>query len=425
MKYVSFLVCILCTLLIGCNPSKNETWNRDLALVVPESVGISSDRLNRIDDVINQYISENKFPGAVVQINRKGKTVFNKAYGLRDAEQNLLMNPNNIFRIASQTKAITTVALLTLYEEGKFLLDDPLHNYIPEFKDPNILVSLDKGSGEIVTKPAESQITIRQILTHTSGIGYGFLSPDLQYIYEKNGVIDGLTLNDETLGNVIPRLAQQPILFEPGSQWSYGLNTDVAGYLVEVLSGQSLSDYFDEHIFRPLGMEDTYFYLPEEKADRLVPVYQSAEEGFILTEGNGNNYPIEGSQSYYSGGGGLSSTVKDYSIFMEMLMNDGYSNGSQILGKKTIELMITNQIGDLKIWGGAPFGLGFRLTSEEQNHLAPGSVGIYAWGGIFNTKYWMDPKEDLSAVIMLQMYPFDHPEFHEKMQVLVYQALVD
>jgi len=423
----NFIFIFLTLILVsGCTQQqKTEEWIRDLSPISPEEVGISSERLNRVDVLVNQYIEDGKFPGAVVQISRRGKTVYSKSYGLSNAEDNLPMNVDNIFRIASQTKAITTVALMTLYERGEFLLDDPVHLYIPEFKDPTILVSLDRETGEMVTEPAKGQITIRHLLSHTSGIGYGFINPDLKYIYDKNGVIDGLSLSSETLDNVIPKLGQLPVLFEPGSGWEYGMNTDVAGYLVEVISGQTLSDYFEEHIFQPLGMEDTYFYLPDSKSSRLVPVYESTEDGFELPEGNDTNYPVEGSKTFYSGGGGLSSTAKDYSIFMEMLMNDGIFNGAQVLGKKTIELMVTNQIGDLRIWDGAPFGLGFRLTSSEQIHESPSSLGNYAWGGIFNTRYWLDPKEDLTVAIMLQMLPFAHPEFHQKMQVLVYQSLVE
>ncbi len=423
MKKLFFISLILIS---GCTQQqKTEEWTRDLSPISPEEVGISSERLNRIDVLVNQYIDDGKFPGAVVQISRKGKTVYSKSYGSSDIEGNLPMNIDNIFRIASQTKAITTVALMTLYEHGKFLLDDPVHLYIPEFEDPTILVSLDRETGKMVTEPAKGQITIRHLLTHTSGIGYGFINPDLKYIYDKNGVIDGLKPTNETLDRVIPKLGEQPVLFEPGERWEYGLNTDVAGYLVEVLSGQSLADYFEEHIFQPLGMEDTYFYLPDDKSTRLVPVYSSTEEGFDLPEGNETNYPIEGSKTYFSGGGGLSSTAKDYSIFMEMLLNDGKFNGAQVIGKKTIELMITNQIGDLSIWDGSSFGLGFRLTGKEQVHESPSSIGNYEWGGIFNTRYWLDPKEDLTVAVMLQMLPFEHPEFHQKMQVLVYQSLVE
>lgn len=416
---------ILFLALFACDPVKAPI-HRDLDRVSPEAVGFSSERLTRIDDVIGEYISDKKIPGAVVRISRHGKTVYSKAYGMSDVENNIPMREDHIFRIASQTKAITSVALMMLYEQGKFLLDDPVSTYIPEFANTQILEDFNEETGEVTTRPAEKEITIRQLLNHTSGIAYGFMHPTLSKVYANAGVIDGLTTDPHTLSEIIPKLGQQPVLFEPGSRWLYGLNTDVVGYLVEVLSGQPLDEFFSQHIFQPLGMVDTYFYLPPEKHERLTSLYFTGENGFELSEiPEGDNYPIEGSMSYFSGGAGLVSTADDYSRFMEMLLNGGSFNGAQILGRKTIDLMTTNQTGELGTWRSNPFGLGFEIIEEDRTFVQSSSAGNFSWGGIFNTSYWMDKEEDLSATLMLQIYPFSHGEIHDKFKVLVYQALVD
>lgn len=425
MKYIpAFFIAFL---FIACQPqSTNENQIiPDLSEAPPESVGMSSTRLERIDNVLNEYVDNHWIPGAVAVVTRKGKVVYKKSFGYKNVEQNQPMKTDDIFRIASQTKAITTVALMMLYEEGKFLLDDPVHQYIPEFEDPTVLVEIDLEIGKYETEPAKSQITIRQLLTHTSGIGYGFIHPKMNFFYEPAGIPDGFVVSDATLGDKIILLAKQPLLFEPGSDWAYGLNTDVAGYLVEVLSEMTLQEYFSEKIFKPLGMDDSHFYLPEDKLDRLVTIYESTEDGIKPSEEDSYNYPFEGGMSYFSGGAGISATAMDYTRFMQMLLNGGELNGKRLLGRKTIDLITTNQIGDLRIWGGAEFGLGFALVTDEQKHLTLNSVGNYAWGGYFSTTYWMDPEEELSATLMTQMAPTTHGEVHDKFHVLVYQAIID
>ncbi len=415
-------MCISCTLQTD-EPQETDHPRGTLVPAQPKNAGMSAGRLSRIDSLMNRYMQKEWLPGSVAFIARKGEIVYHKSFGMRDAEEGDPMEKDDIFRIASMTKAVTSVAVMMLYEEGHFLLDDPVHKFIPGFKNPEVLVEVNKEDSTYTSRPAERSITIRDLLTHTSGIGYGFTHPRLDVLYSKAGIPDGFVVTDATLENKIPKLANMPLLHDPGENFTYGLNTDVLGYLVEVISGKSLKDFFQERIFEPLQMNDTYFYLDGKMADRLVTLYAEDEEGLHRSEEEAYDYPVKGGQSYYSGGAGLLSTAHDYGKFMQMLVNGGTYNGNHLLSRKTVELMTKDQVGDLREESG--FGLGFGITTEEGSKKRLSSPGNFWWGGYFSTSFWIDPVEDLVAVLMTQKYPERHGEIHDKFKVLTYQSIVD
>ena len=419
MKKV-FILQIACLILIISNSC---TQNAELKEATPLSAGISGDRLIRIDKMIQQNIDSGWIAGAVGFIARNGKIVYYKSFGVNNIESKTLMHRDDIFRIASQTKAITSVAVMMLFEEGKLLLDDPVSKYIPEFANPMVIDKFNEKDTTYTTVKANREITIRDLLTHTSGIDYaGIGSAHMNAIYAKSGIPTGFVSEKLILGDKIRKLGKLPLVHQPGEKFTYGLNVDVLGYLVEILSGESLDKYFHSHIFEPLGMNDTYFYLPASKYDRLVKV--SAEDNnhhLVNAAAAFVNYPlVQG--TYYSGGAGLSSTIKDYATFLQMLLNKGEYNGKRLLSRRTVELMTTNQIGDLNL-GSDKFGLGFEITTARGQAKLGLSEGSFSWGGYFATTYWADPKEHLVCLLFLQQSPFSHSEIQDKFKAMVYQAL--
>lgn len=394
-----------------------------------ESAGISSERLKRIDKVLQEYVDKQQVAGSVAIVVKSGKIVYYKAFGLDDRDTKTPMKKDAIFRIASQTKAITSAAVMILFEEGKFLLDDPISKYIPSFKNPQIIDKFNEKDSSYTTRPAKNEITIRQLLTHTSGIGYPSIgSKEAVAIYAKNDIPSGIGVPNYKLAEVITKLGKLPLVHEPGERWTYGLSVDVLGYLVEVLSGKSLNDFFKERIFEPLGMKDTYFYLPENKKDRLVKLYTQDKEGKTIKAENrpgfNNDYPKENG-TFYAGGAGLTSTAYDYAIFLQSFINGGQYNGKRILSPATVHLMTQNQIGELNT-GRNKFGLGFSITTEREAARIPVSVGNFDWGGIFGTTYWADPKDKIVALLMTQKYPNSvWGEMQDKFKVLVYQAVIE
>lgn len=376
----------------------------------PESAGMSAERLRRLDGLLQRYVTEERLPGMTGIVVRDGKIVWHKAFGTRDLDAGDPLQRDDIYRIASMTKAVTSVAAMMLFEEGKFSLDDPIANYLPAFKNPKVLVDYNREANTWNAVPARSDITVRQLLNHTSGIGYGPLTnDDFKLMYEKAGVYVLSTTADISLQENINRLATMPLVHHPGEAWTYGLNTDVLGHLVEIWSGMSLEAFFRTRIFEPLGMKDTYFYLPEGKKDRLVPIYTESGDPKTLQKlppqyGYDPDYPVKGAKKLYSGGAGLCSTALDYAIFLQMLLNNGEYNGQQLLGRKTIELLTMNQIGDIKMWNPTDqFSLGFSLVTEKNVWRGPGSVGKISWGGYFSTHYFADPQERLTVVLMKQL----------------------
>jgi len=397
----------------------------ELKEAAPVTVRMSDSRLARIDKMIQQGIDSGWIAGAVGFIARDGKIVYDKAFGYSDMAAKSAMRKDDIFRIASQTKAITSVAVMMLFEEGKFLLDDPISKYIPEFAHPTVLDKFNEKDSSYTTVEAKREITVRDLLTHTSGIDYAGIGSDkMKAIYAKAGVPTGFESSRIILGDKMRRLGKLPLVHQPGEKFTYGLNVDVLGYLVEVLSGESLDHYFRTHIFEPLGMTDTYFYLPESKAGRLVKVTSVDKTNHLVNMSTDfPNYPLSRG-TYYSGGAGLSSTIKDYAVFLQMMLNKGEYNGKRLLARHTVELMTSNQIGDLNV-GYDKFGLGFQVTTAKGQSVLGISEGSFSWGGYFATTYWADPREHIVGLLFMQASPLTHPEIQNKFKAMVYQAIND
>lgn len=371
-----------------------------------KDVGISTDRLSKIDAMIAEEIDNGNLPGAVALIARNGKIVFHKSYGMANAEKKKQLQKDAIFRIASQTKAITSTAVMMLWEEGKFQLDDNISKYIPEFGEAQILDTFNEADSTYTTKPAENQITIRDLITHTSGIGYGVIDGDERFkkMYSKAGITDLFTTNNITIAESVKKLATLPLHHEPGEAFTYSEGLDVLGYFIELVSGMPFDEFLKTRIFEPLNMQDTWFYLPSEKHDRLVTV-QKKENGkwvnYPITFYD-TDYPKKGAKSFFSGGAGLSSTAKDYATFLQMYLNEGELNGVRLLSRTTVRSILGNQIGE--IWDGPKHhGLAFSVVNEKGEVSGGlGSDGTFEWGGYFNTQYFADPKEKVIGILMKQ-----------------------
>lgn len=417
-------------LLLGVCPLYAQTPKppQQLSVVADvASAGFSPVRLKRLDDWISAGIASGKMPNLVMVVARNGQLVYHKAFGYRNLEQRIPASTADIFRIASQTKAIATVALMTLYEEGRFGLDDPISRYIPAFADARVLVRYDTlhpASGTYETRPVKNPITIRQLLSHTAGIPYEHpleQRPEFRLPYLAS-------LDADTLATVIDGLARRPLVAEPGTAFVYGLNTDVIGRLVEVLSGQRLDVAIRQRVTEPLGMNDTHFYLPQEKTQRLVELYSKPSASAPLALSSSNllrNYPVSGARTYLSAGAGMLSTALDYARFCQMLLNGGSFNNRRILAPSTIALMLRNQIGDAEVWDRRDkFGLGFQLITPQTHYGDAATPGSYTWGGAYCSEYTIDPKEGLVIQFFTNVYPYAHySELTRTLRVLVYQAM--
>src|SRR5579872_6415508 len=401
----------------------------------PESGGFSGPRLARLDSGMSHWVKNKWVNGSVAFVARHGRIVFYKAYGYNDPDTRAPLPRNGIFRIASQTKAVTTVAAMMLWEEGKFSLDDPVYKYIPSFAHQGVLAGFDWKDTSWTTVPARRPITIRDMLTHTSGLGYPAIgTPEANAIYAKYHVTGGVGVTGQTLSAAMTQLGELPSLFQPGEKWMYGLNHDVLGYLIEIWSGMTLEEFFMKRIFQPLGMHDTYFNVPASKASRLVNFFQEDSTGThrqdkVFGGFLDMNYPLEHTD-YFSGGGGLSSTISDYAIFLQMLLNGGEYNGVRLLGRNTIRMMTMNQIGDLTVnigegSGENKWGLGFSIETEKASRLTPSQAGSYGWGGVFSTVYWIDPKEDMIVLLYQQMWGPHVADAQKQFKPLLYQAIND
>lgn len=402
------LILFLIIPFIAFAQTKSAQKSPPLSNASPESVGMSSERLARIDAVCEQAVANGDVPGVVALVARNGKIIYHKAFGQSDISANKAMKTDDIFRIASQTKAITATAIMMLWEEGHFQLDDPISRWIPEFKNPQVLTKFQYSDTSYTSVPATREITIRHLLTHTSGIGYGQIDPDegFKMLFQKAGVHEIASTTPTTTAENIKKLAKLPLHSNPGEKYLYSMGLDVLAYFVEVVSGMPFDQFLQKRLFEPLGMTDTYFYLPAEKANRLVSLYVPSRKGWVTlptTETNDPNYPTGKVRTLFSGGGGLSSTAKDYATFLQMYLNNGELNGIRILSRTTIQAMMGNQIGDL--WGdrGSYYGLAFAVVDPKgQDKGGAGSVGTFSWGGAFNTQYFADPKEGIIGVIMKQ-----------------------
>ena len=404
------------------------TSAQDLSKTAPENVGLSSERLNHLTVTFQDYIENKKLPGASILVARKGKIAYFETFGKNDIENDIPMDNNSIFRIASQTKAIVSVGIMMLQERGKLLITDPVGKYIPSFLETTVAVSKDDGSYDIV--PANRPITIRDLLTHTSGVAYGEGTASDRW---KKAKIQGWYFADreEPILSTVNRMAALPFESQPGERFVYGYNTDILGALIEVVSGNPLDVFLKENIFVPLGMSDTHFYLPLDKKNRLAVVYSPTEEGLKPAPNPGGMVGqgayVEGPRKSFSGGAGLLSTSMDYAKFLQMMLNKGTYNGKRIISPKTVELMTVNHLGEVNFpWArGTGFGLGFSIVEDLGDRGTPGSVGEYGWGGAYHSNYWVDPKEELVVVYFTQLIPSGAIDDHGKLRTLIYQAIMD
>jgi len=404
-----YAVILLALCLTAYSQTKSVKNSPPLSEASPESVGVSAERLGRIDAICEKAVSQGDIPGAVALVARHGKIVYWKAFGMADNQSGRALKKDDIFRIASMSKAITSTAVMMLWEEGKFKLDDPVSKYIPEFKNPQVLESYKYSDGSYTTVPAKSEITIRHLLTHTSGLGYGQIDKDerIKLIYEKAGIIDLFTTENISIEENVKKLAKLPLHHHPGEKYTYSEGLDVLGYFIEVISGKPFDVFLKEHIFDPLDMKDTGFYLPDDKAERLVSVQEKSQDGgwvrYPVTFYD-PDYPVKGAKRFFSGGAGLCSSAKDYATFLQMYLNGGELNGIRILSRTTIKMIMSNQTGDL--YGSAAgkyYGLVFGVMNEKGQTIGGrGSSGSFYWGGYFNTQCLADPQEQTLGVIMKQ-----------------------
>ena len=393
--------------------------------------GMSEERLSRIDGVMQDYIDQEKLSGNVIYIMRNGKPVYHKAFGLRDVATNDTMEQDDIFRIASQSKAITSVGVMILQERGQLLINDPVGKYLPEYRETT--VAEDDGNGGYKVVPAKRAITIRDLLTHTAGISYG-RGPGAQEWLDAD-IFGWYTADrDEPIRETVRRMASLPQAAQPGEQFVYGYNTDILGAVIEVISGEPLDRFLKDNILEPLNMNDTDFYVPEEKRDRVATVYSLKGEKISLADNPGTldgvshvgqGHYIDGPRKSFAGGAGFTSTTRDYGTFLQMILNGGALNGTRILSRKSVELMTANHLGDIDYSSGVGFGLGFEVITDLGEFGKPGSEGAYGWGGAYHSVYWIDPQENLVVVYLTQLIPAGDLDDQNKFRALVYQAIVD
>ena len=431
--------------------SYNLVLAEEIKVTKPERVGMSGDRLLHIGSAMRKLIDEKKIPGTVSLVARKGKVVHFEANGLRDVERGLPMQKDTIFRLYSQSKPVTGVAVMILFEEGRFLLTDPVSKYLPEFSDMRVYIG--EEDGVVKTEPA-APITIQQLLTHTSGLTYDFLPSPVAKMYYENGVVGGAhqigslqegmksgqVLTLKSLAEWSELVATMPLVAQPGTQWNYSVGMDVLGRLVEVVSGKSYGEFLQERLFDPLGMVDTGFYVPKEKLDRFAANYMPSAEGKMQLFDDPQNSPYAVPPNLEMGGSGLVGTVGDYLKFAQMLVNKGEYEGSRILGRKTVEFMVSNHLtpgfsddplSSLygSVVGGRAWGIGAAVTglvvTNPATYGLPVSAGLYSWGGAASTDFWIDHEEELVGIIHTQLLPSGTYPTAQLMQLTTYQAITD
>ena len=395
----------------------------DLPFAKSSDVGMSENRLKRIKPMIEAYIDRQLIPGAVTMAARHGKLVHYDVHGFRNTEAQKPMTTDTIFRIASMTKPITSVALMMLYEQGKFQLRDPIFRFIPAFKEMKVAEHNGRGYSYV---PAKRPIEVRDILTHTAGFATEY-NPTLQAEYRET---TRFRSRNEVIGDFVDRLATLPLIHQPGEMWDYSRATCVVGRLVEILSGRTLSEFFQENIFTPLGMEDTHFFLPEEKLTRFAAAYKPGENLKIKLGDPDTleSFWLSKPGIYEMGSGGLVSTAADYFKFADMLMQGGKTGDTRLLSRKTVELMTMNHIADKPVWLTGPgygFGLGFGVTLDRGKTHHMDTEGSYSWGGAFCTYWWNDPVEKLFGMMLTQVRPYHHLNLRADFRNIVTQAIDD
>ena len=391
----------------------------------PAAAGLSPEKLKRLTAELDGYVAAGKLAGGVLWVGRRGQPAYVRAFGQRDVESRAPMREDTMFRIASQTKALVSTATLMLQEEGKLLIADPVSKYLPEFRETTVAVPKAGGGYDIVK--ARRPITVRDLLTHTSGVSYG-AGPAADR-WNAAG-ITGWYFADrkEPIRETVSRMAALPFDAQPGERWVYGYSTDILGALIEQASGQSLDELLRSKIFMPLGMNDTYFYVPESKRDRLATVYslgttgrieRTPDQGGMVSQGS----YASGPRRSFSGGAGLVSTARDYARFLQMMLNGGELDGVRLLSRQTVELMTSNHLRGVAFNDGQGFGLGFSVLTDLGARGTPGSVGEYGWGGAYHSTYWVDPKEQMVVVYLTQLIPAGDVDDHAKMRALLYAAI--
>ncbi|XOV94410.1 MAG: serine hydrolase domain-containing protein [Bacteroidota bacterium] len=391
----------------------------------PKELGFSPDRLQRLTDRFEQYIDDKKMAGSVILVARKGEVAYYEAIGMADIEAKKAMQKDAIFRIASQSKAIVSVGVMILQEQGKLLISDKVGDYIPEFAETTVAEPNEDGGYEVVK--AKRAITIRDLLTHTAGINYGYgIMADA---WSEAGIQGWYFADrDETISEVIPRIASLPNINHPGEKFVYGYNTDILGLVIEKVSGMPLDKFLQQEILDPLGMNDTHFFLPKNKAGRLATVYnpQNGELKPAPVEGTMNSQGayIDGPRKCFSGGAGLLSTAKDYYLFLQMMANGGELNGKRILAPSTVQLMTSDHLHGIPYNDGMGFGLGFDVVLDVGAHGTYGSLGTFGWGGAYGSTYWVDPVEELVVVYFTQLRPGSVVKDQQMLRTLIYQSII-
>ena len=409
-------------LFISCTPGDESA---DIyRFSTPQESGFSSDLSAELDHFFNRVIGEEKISGAVALIARDGAIALEHAWGWQNVEGQRPMETHHLFRIASMTKAITSFAILQLYDEGLIDFDDPLEKFIPEFAEPTVLTSFDRESGSYETRPASRSITIHDLLLHTSGVAYNFTHPQLGALYVREDIPTILAEKGVTLEPVMARLGRIPLAHDPGVRYTYGLSTDILGRVVEVVSGLTLAEYVDQNIFEPLGMNDTGFYLPGRQED--LTTFYTFQNGDLVPVPSGPSFnadsQVEEGYTYYAGGAGLLSTARDYFTFLQMISNGGEWNGNRIISPEALEYMASDLIGEL--WEEDGHSYGFAIRRQENVADGKRPAGTLYWGGAFQTTYWIDPANNLIVVMKTQMTNSPYgSEINDEFERIIYSAL--
>jgi CubicO group peptidase (beta-lactamase class C family) len=399
----------------------------------PEDVGFSSARLARIDGWMQRLVADEKLAGISTMVARRGRVAQFLCHGKADLARGTAMAPDTIVRIYSMTKPLTSVAIMMLYEEGRFQLDDPITRFLPAFKDMRVFTGGNRGRYDSV--PAVRDITFRDLLTHTSGLTYGFMdATHVDAMYRGEGV--DFQTSDATLAEVVEKAATLPLLAQPGEAWNYSIATDVLGHLVAVISGHDFGEFLRDRVILPLGMADTGFHVPEDKHTRFAANYARGADGKPTLIDDPATSPYLKPRKICSGGGGLVGTAGDYMRFCQFMLNKGELDGTRLLGRKTIELMMSNHLrGDMAAMGqprfsessyeGVGFGLGFSVMLDPARAQIVGTPGECAWGGAASTAFWIDPAENIAVVMLTQLMPSSTYPIRRELRVLTYQAIID
>jgi CubicO group peptidase (beta-lactamase class C family) len=405
----------------------------DIAITKPEDVGLSSARLDRVAAWMREHVEGGRLAGVEVVINRRGRTAFHRCEGKRDLVRGTDATPDTIYRIYSMTKPLTAVAAMMLYEEGRFQLDDPITGYLPEFESQRVVIG--GGYGAVATEPAVRDISFRDLLTHTSGLTYGFMqATPVDAMYRAHKI--ELPGSPEALGEIVARVARMPLVAQPGAEWNYSIASDVLGHLIAVMSGQPFETFLRDRVLGPLGMTDTDFLVPDGKVGRFAANYDRGPDGRPRLLDNPETSRFLAPPAAPSGGGGLVGTARDYMRLCQMLLEMGACGQDRLLGRKTVELMTRNHLdGDMAAMGqprfaesnyhGIGFGLGFSVMLDPARAQILGSPGEYAWGGMASTAFWVDPAEDMAAVMMTQLTPSSTYPIRRELRVRAYQAIID